>query len=230
MKFTDGFWQLRPGVTALYAQEAYDIWETDTLDGPGLVITAPTKVIERRGDTLNRATLTVTLSSPAEGVVRVRIVHHDGGTPPLSFGVAAAPHATEVEADAAGARLGTGSLTARIAAGAPWSLEFFSGEKRLTGSGHKAQGYITLAHDAQVDPGIVDNARAGGSGVRAHTFVHEQLDLGVGELIYGLGERSAPSSRTGRAWRSGTPTAGPPVSRPTRTSRSTCPAAGTACS
>ena len=26
MKFTDGFWQLRPGVTALYAQEAYDIW------------------------------------------------------------------------------------------------------------------------------------------------------------------------------------------------------------
>ena len=29
MKFTDGFWQLRPGVTALYAQEAYDIWQTD---------------------------------------------------------------------------------------------------------------------------------------------------------------------------------------------------------
>ena len=30
MKFTDGFWQLRPGVTALYSQEAYDIWETAT--------------------------------------------------------------------------------------------------------------------------------------------------------------------------------------------------------
>ena len=42
MKFTDGFWQLRPGVTALYAQEAYDIAETDdTPDGPGIVITAP---------------------------------------------------------------------------------------------------------------------------------------------------------------------------------------------
>jgi len=199
MKFTDGFWQLRPGVTALYAQEAYDIWETDTLDGPGLVITAPTKVIERRGDTLNRATLTVTLSSPAEGVVRVRIVHHDGGTPPLSFGVAAAPGVAEVEADAAGARLRTGSLTARIAAGAPWSLDFFSGEKRLTGSGHKAEGYITLADDAQVDPGIVDNARAGGSSARAHTFVHEQLDLGVGELIYGLGERFGPVIKNGQS-------------------------------
>ena len=32
MKFTDGFWQLRPGVTALYAQEAYDIWQTDAGD------------------------------------------------------------------------------------------------------------------------------------------------------------------------------------------------------
>ena len=48
MKFTDGFWQLRPGVSALYAQEAYDVWETDaTADGAGLVITAPTAVIFR---------------------------------------------------------------------------------------------------------------------------------------------------------------------------------------
>ena len=33
MKFTDGFWQLRPGVTALHAQEAYDIAETDETPG-----------------------------------------------------------------------------------------------------------------------------------------------------------------------------------------------------
>ena len=81
MKFTDGFWQLRPGVTALYAQEAYDIDQTDAAaDGDGLVVTAPTTVIATRGDVLNRPTLTVTLSSPLEGVVRVRIAHHTGGT------------------------------------------------------------------------------------------------------------------------------------------------------
>lgn len=79
MKFTDGFWQLRPGVTAVYAQEAYDIWKTDAAaDGEGIVITAPTQVIDRRGDTLNRPVLTVTLSSPLEGVVRVRVSHHTG--------------------------------------------------------------------------------------------------------------------------------------------------------
>ena len=71
MKFTDGFWQLRPGVDALYAQEAYDVVD----DGDRITVVAPTKVIERRGDTLNRPVLTVPLSSPLEGVVAVR-VHH----------------------------------------------------------------------------------------------------------------------------------------------------------
>ena len=70
MKFTDGYWQLRPGVTALYAQEAYDIERTDaTADGPGLVVTAPTAVIARRGDTLNRAVLTTTSASALLGVI-----------------------------------------------------------------------------------------------------------------------------------------------------------------
>ena len=127
MKFTDGFWQLRPGVTALYAQEAYDVWDTDaTPDGPGLVVTAPTIAIAKRGDTLNRPVLTVTLSSPLEGVVRVRIAHHIGGAWHGGFGL---PGAVEGGAGAAsvgseGGILTTGGLTARVAAGEPWSLSF----------------------------------------------------------------------------------------------------------
>ena len=40
MKFTDGFWQVRPGVTPLYAEEAYDI-----LAGDGAVrVTVPRSV------------------------------------------------------------------------------------------------------------------------------------------------------------------------------------------
>ena len=46
MKFTDGFWQLRPGVTALYGQEAYDIEQRDdSADGAAIVVTAPTSII-----------------------------------------------------------------------------------------------------------------------------------------------------------------------------------------
>jgi alpha-D-xyloside xylohydrolase len=199
MKFTDGFWQLRPGVAALYGQEAYDIWEaTDTVDGPGLVVTAPTKVIAGRGDTLNRATLTVTLSSPLEGVVRVRVAHHVGGLDEFSFGLPGAGSAGETRTDAAGGELRTGALVARVEQGAPWALSFSSGGRRLTGSGHKAEGYITLTDDAQVDPGIVGNARTGSPVGRPRTFVHEQLDLGVGELVYGLGERFGPLVKNGQ--------------------------------
>lgn len=201
MKFTDGFWQVRPGVTALYAQEAYDIWPTDVARaGEGLVITAPTAVIHKRGDVLNRPTLTVTLSSPLEGVVRVRIAHHTGGAQHGGFDL---PGAVEDGVGAAsisdaGGQLTSGALTARIAPGAPWDLSFEVDGVRVTGSGHKAQAYVHLADDAQVDTGIAGNARSGIAAPSSRTYVHEQLDLGVGELIYGLGERFGPLVKNGQ--------------------------------
>lgn len=202
MKFTDGFWQLRPGVTALHAQEAYDVWQTDaTPDGPGLVITAPTAVIAKRGDTLNRAVLTVTLSSPLEGVVRVRIAHHVGGTWHGGFALpgAIAGGAGEAAVTADGGVLTTGGLTARIAAGAPWSLSFAHEDRVLTSSGHKSQAYVRLGSEAQVDTGIVGNARGGTPRPQERVFVHEQLDLGVGEVVYGLGERFGPVAKNGQS-------------------------------
>ena len=81
MRFTDGFWQLRAGVEALYAQEAYDL---DVTDGQ-LRVTAPTKVIAHRGDVLNRPTLTVMVSSPLPGVARVRVDHFQGTPQPRRF-------------------------------------------------------------------------------------------------------------------------------------------------
>ncbi|GAA3929924.1 alpha-xylosidase [Microbacterium soli] len=201
MKFTDGFWQLRPGVTALYAQEAYDIDRTeDTPDGPGLVITAPTSVITKRGDVLNRPVLTTTLSSPAEGVIRVRIAHHVGRPWHGGFDLPGAGGGTaSASIGEDGGRLDAGSLVARIAPGAPWDLSFEIGGRRVTGSGHKAQGWMTLTADAEVDPGIVGNARQDSAAPQRSTFIHEQLDLGVGELIYGLGERFGPLVKNGQS-------------------------------
>ncbi len=194
MKFTDGFWQLRPGVRALYAQEAVDIREVETIDGPGLRVLAPTKVIERRGDTLNRPVLTTTLSSPAEGVVRVRIEHHTGRGRGCSFPLPGAGRgAGAVDAEAGVLR--SGALEARVTAGAPWALSFRSDGRLLTASAAKAQAYVTLDEGAQVDRAIVDPA--GSSPPR--TFVHEQLDLGVGELVYGLGERFGPLVKNGQS-------------------------------
>jgi len=201
MKFTDGFWQLRPGVTALYAQEAYDIEEAVTVDGPGLVITAPTMVITGRGDTLNRPVLTTTLSSPADGVIRVRIAHHEGRQWHGGFELpgASARGAGTASVTADGGALVSGPLTARVTPGAPWDLAFEVDGRRITGSGHKAQGYLRVDAGAEVDRGIVGNARGDSPAPAETTFVHEQLDLGVGELIYGLGERFGPLVKNGQS-------------------------------
>ncbi|MES2867068.1 alpha-xylosidase [Microbacterium profundi] len=199
MKFTDGFWQLRPGVTALHAQEAYYIATTDdTPDGSGIVVTAPTMVIAKRGDVLNRPVLTTTLSSPAEGVIRVRIAHHEGGHWHGGFTFPGATATGKASVTEDGGALTSGTITARVTPGAPWNLSFEIDGRRVTGSGHKAQGYMRLDADAQVDHGIVGNARSGEPAITGSTFVHEQLDLGVGELIYGLGERFGPLVKNGQ--------------------------------
>lgn len=175
MKFTDGFWQTRAGFTPLFAQEAYDIRS----HGSSLEVIAPTKVIENRGDVLNRPTLTVTVSSPAEGVAKVRIEHWRGTATRPGFDLVDGS-VGEASVTEAGGVLRTGDLEVRVAQGAPWSLEFWdtSTGTRLTGSGHKAQGYLT--------------------GPDGEAYLHEQLDLGVGELVYGLGERFGPFVKNGQ--------------------------------
>ena len=65
MKFTDGYWLTRPGLSPLFAVEVDDI-RVDPETGT-MTVSAPTSVIRHRGDTLNRPMLTVTFSSPAPG-------------------------------------------------------------------------------------------------------------------------------------------------------------------
>ncbi len=196
MKFNDGFWQLRPGVSASYAQEAYDI----TADGESIVVTAPSRRIESRGNVLNLPVLTTTLTPVADGVIKVRIEHHTGVNPSRRFEVNAQPAAGTVAATDDEGVVTAGGLRAIIKRGAPWDLSFWHGDHRLTGSGHKAEGYMTLADGAPVPAEPAGVAGITTTGLApARTYVHEQLDLGVGELIYGLGERFGPFVKNGQA-------------------------------
>jgi alpha-D-xyloside xylohydrolase len=202
MKFSDGFWQARPGVHPLYALEAFDIVAGDR----SLTVTAPTKVITSRGDTLNRPVLTVTVSSPLPNVIGVKIDHFQGGRDQLGFNLIGAEcgHG-DVSVTDAGGTLVSGDLTATFVKGAPWNLQFTAGERILTSSGHHSVGYVEVDADAEVSSGIVGNARAADTQhpARPRYYVHEKLALGVGELVYGLGERFGPLVKNGQvvdAW------------------------------
>ncbi len=200
MKFTDGFWHVRPGVDAQYAQEAHDLQVQGGVEGERLVVWAPTRTITRRGDTLNRTLLTVTLSSPLEGVVKVRIEHHRGARWSGGFDLVGAEDGHGVaRVDDDGGVLESGPLRARVRRGAPWDLTFEADGRTLTRSGHKSIGYLTI------DPGAPVQAQpAGVTGVTttglapASTYLHSQLSLDVGELVYGLGERFGALVKNGQ--------------------------------
>ena len=74
MKFTDGQWLLRAGVTAHYASEAHAL----AVERDRLVVHAPVRPIKQRGDTLQGPSLTITVSSPLPNIARIRIQHFTG--------------------------------------------------------------------------------------------------------------------------------------------------------
>jgi alpha-D-xyloside xylohydrolase len=172
MKFTDGFWHTRSGVDALYAREVFDV---EAGDGR-LVVLAATRVVNGRGDTLNAATLQVTLSAVAPEVIKVRIDHHTGGFEPERFELNTSGGG-EAEYDGTTAVLRSGRLEARLERGTPWNLAFLLDGEPLTQSGNKSLGLMRE---------------------EGRTYLHEQLGLGVGEVVYGLGERFGPLIKNGQ--------------------------------
>ena len=74
MKFTDGYWHLRPGNTAYYPANVHDV----KTEADALTVYGPTKRLAHRGDTLDLPLITVRFSSPMPNVIRVQIYHHQG--------------------------------------------------------------------------------------------------------------------------------------------------------
>jgi alpha-D-xyloside xylohydrolase len=174
MKFTDGYWHMRKGFEPNFAAQAYDV----EADGQALTVYAPTRVIQHRGDTLNLPLLTVRYSTPMEGVIRVQITHHIGGkTPQPQFKIYETPVTPTITLDDSAAELISGALTVRVQRGENWNVSFVAAGQTLTGSGWRALGYVNTPDGR---------------------FMHEQLNLGVGEYVYGLGERFTPFIKNGQ--------------------------------
>jgi alpha-D-xyloside xylohydrolase len=112
LKFTDGFWLMRPGCVGHYAAQAYEV---EVKDGE-LVVYAPTRPIRHRADTLDIPMLTVRYSSPLENVVRVQVCHHKGTKvrPPFFELENLPPPKTSVRDTEEFAELTSGKLTVRV--------------------------------------------------------------------------------------------------------------------
>lgn len=191
MKFTDGNWMMQPGVKAHYPAEAYEIESNEY----GLTVIAPTRPIRHRGDTLEGPLLTIRYSSPMPNVIRVRVVHDEGAPEPgPRFPLFEEDVPVSIRTGGGGddgtpsdhITLTSGRLSVRIATAKGWDVRFTGPDgEPVTASAPRGTGWIKVAG-------------APGSDLTPGTYMQEQLSLGVGENVYGLGERFTAFIKNGQ--------------------------------
>lgn len=177
MKFTKGYWMLREEMTPAYAVE----YSSHRRFGNDLVVYLPGRHIADRGNCLNIPLLTLTLSSPMEGVIKVSAVHHAGTLYKGPFAEVAEEN-PEIVIEETDTQLiyQSGSLKAVIdKTPDAYKLAFYEGDKFLTES-----SFRNLAH--------MHNRNTG------KNYMLEQLAIDVDEYIYGLGERFTPFVKNGQ--------------------------------
>ena len=177
MKFTNGYWLLRDEMKAAYAVE----YGSHRVYGQELTMYLPCSHIVDRGSCLNIPLLTVTLSSPMDGVIKVSAVHHDGAiyNGPFAKIYTGDAH-VRIEENEEQLIYQTGSLKAVIdKAPNGYKMAFYEGDTFLTESSFRNLAYM-------------QNTKTG------KNYMLEQMFLDVDEYVYGLGERFTPFVKNGQ--------------------------------
>lgn len=176
MKFNNGCWIFKEGTECFSPAEVY----FSKVENDEVTICAPTHHINHRGDTLGGVNLTIKISAPMPEVIRVQTFHYMGVQKrEPSFQIEVDENSVmEVKEDEWNLEVTSGLL--RLVINKKWwSMTYYRGDELLTSSNGKDLGYIKtdwrgLAYD---DGGLHD------------TYMRQSLSLGVGELVYGTGER-----------------------------------------
>ena len=177
MKFTNGYWLLRDEMKAAYAVE----YGSHRVYGQELTMYLPCSHIVDRGSCLNIPLLTVTLSSPMDGVIKVSAIHHDGAVYNGPFAKIYTGDAhVRIEENEEQLIYQTGSLKAVIdKAPNGYKMAFYEGDTFLTESSFRNLAYM-------------QNTKTG------KNYMLEQIFLDVDEYVYGLGERFTPFVKNGQ--------------------------------
>ncbi|KAI0060882.1 hypothetical protein BV25DRAFT_1806732 [Artomyces pyxidatus] len=211
MRLNDGFWLLKHDVKP-YA--GLQIVQT-IADQDGYKFQVSTRPVRHRGDTLGGPLLNVRVHTPTEGVIGVRIDHfrHVDPQPNITLFPDASPIPTvslsKVEAaksDDTVHVLTTGALSAEITA-KPYTLAFKAAGRTLTFAGYKHQGVYDVPHRWTLNTAANSSCLAQDPSAnpvpepapRFVRYVHSELNLSPGELVYGLGEQFGAFVKNGQS-------------------------------
>lgn len=185
MKFHNGCWLFKEGYGCFSPQHVYEVRRNEG----EVVLCAPTSRIVHKGDTLGGINLTVRITAPMPEMIRVQTYHHKGVN----------RHAPEFELDLPE----TGKLdveetedTLTVRSGhlslvidkENWSMRYERDGRLLSKSGARDLAYLKtdwkgFAYDRGEDD----------------AYMCQQLSLGIGEQIYGLGEKFTPFVKNGQS-------------------------------
>ncbi|MGO4937860.1 alpha-xylosidase [Fundicoccus sp. Sow4_H7] len=175
MKYSNGGWLVKDGFEVSYPAHVYT---TRTKENT-LILYAPFRHTTHKGMSLDGGMMTIEINSPLENIVGIKTYHHKGfRRPGPDFELSTEHVKVEMNETDDAYEYINHDLKVEVAKGDQFNLRFYYKDQLITESKPRGQAYVT---DADNQP-----------------HVSEQLTLGVGEYIYGLGERFTPFVKNGQ--------------------------------
>ncbi|KAI9732410.1 MAG: hypothetical protein M1834_001618 [Cirrosporium novae-zelandiae] len=189
MKFTEGMWRIKEGLKVDW------MTNVERLEVNGKEVNVLLNKYQRnRGDTLNSATISAQITSPADDVIGVRYCHWDGEydngphfelqTSKPEVGISF-PKGKSLDYQSGDLKLSMVTTPNDLA------VEFTAPNGKVTSHSWRSIGYISdgTTEKTRYDDGLF---------IERQGHMLTAFDLGVGEKIYGLGERFGPFVKNGQ--------------------------------
>ena len=177
MKFNVGQWEIKPGVRSFNCEQIRQVRVAE--DGKSVYLYAVSYRADVRG--LDGPSLELTVSSPRRDVLRLQACHFRGSRVKMpSFELNDEAAELTVERREGGLRVSSGSMTLEIDF-RPCAFRFFDHGRRITAVGDRFGSSMLSYITAEDGP-----------------FMRGQLEVGVGEKVYGLGERFTAFVKNGQ--------------------------------
>ncbi len=173
MKFTDGAWLIRDGFKINRAREV----RFEKIEDSKVTLTVPTFNILNRGMTLGGVYITLEITSPMEDVFKIKAYHHKGSKDLEPSYFVIDPKDVKLKADSNDTRV-------KIKSG---EAELFIDKKDFKMTLMLGKKTVAVSSGLAYIEGGDKN------------YMREQLDLRVGEHVYGLGERFGALVKNGQS-------------------------------
>lgn len=197
MQFTDGLWKTKQCYNIKYLEQAYDIRYDET----GITVYATHCTIQNRGQTLGGPLITAKYTPVNDDIIKVTLMHYDTDNKSY-FETNEIKNYKPVFNDTENyLEMKVNDLSIKINKIGSFCTSFYNKNKKITESGSRNAAYILENKTSVMLKNILNQDEGFWSipHLNSNSYIREQLQIGVGENIYGLGETFTPLIKNGQS-------------------------------